>query len=108
MSPMLRALLCVSGLAACSQTVATGAQGPVDAAAQQSTSSKGRLVQPAARESPVLTQLNASPPPSAPPSNATSGLPAGDTRTTSTGTPEETDPGLRQRIRQAAMADGLL
>jgi len=104
---ILRALLCVAGLAGCSQTVATGAEGPDNATARPSTSSTDRLVQPTAQESSVLTHPNASPPPSGPSSSTSPELPAGDARTTSVETHDDGDPNLRQRIRQAAMADGL-
>lgn len=107
MSLMLRALLCVSGLVACSQTVPKAAEGPLDAGTRQSTSSKGSIVQPEAPESSVLTSVNASASPTGPSSNAPPQRPAGGARTTSTETHDENDPALQQRIRQAAMADSL-
>jgi len=54
-----------------------------------------------------MTRVNPGTPPSPTPSNALA-QPAHDTRETRTESNDDSDLGLRQRIRQAAMADGSL
>jgi hypothetical protein len=113
MSLSLRSLLCVCGLVACSHTAVAPALAPENERTQQATSSEDSVAQPV-RETPRLDPVSGtSDPPSTAPANDLQ-PPSGDARTTSIQTSEDsedtedTDPGLRQRIRQAAMADGLL
>lgn len=91
MSLILRALLCASGLVACSQTTATSAQGPLDVPTEQSNARQMPLATAAAPQGPAPAPASASMP-----------------RHVETQADENDDPGLRQRIRQAAVADSLL
>lgn len=91
MSLILRALLCASGLVACSRTAAPSAQSPVDVPTQQSNSQQQPLATPPAPESPTAAAESASVPPHV-----------------EAQADENNDPGLRERIRQAAVADSLL
>jgi hypothetical protein len=105
MSLGLWSLLCISGLVACSHNTATTARGPADTPAQTAIPSEP-VTQPDARKNPVLTR--ADPDASCPPPDAGAQQPSDDERTTRSESTDDSDLGLRQRIRQAAMADGSL
>lgn len=106
MSLSLRALLYVSGLVACSHT-APAAQGPSDAPARRANASEEAVAQPAAYDQ-GMAPLNPGSSPSGAQSDTLPPQPDANARATGTETKLDSDPGLQQRIRRAAMADGLL
>ena len=111
MSLDVRWSVCVLGLVACSHAAAPAARGPGAAAATQAVAGPEPVAPPAAPERAVTTVPHLGALSRGGEPQGAAGADKENARTTSingNADADESDPGLQQRIRQAAMADSLL